>query len=238
MTKEMSRPILFSAPMVRALLEGRKTQTRRQVKYRVTGPNRPNTLDFHEGSRWRGALDARSLTGNALALCPYGKPGDLLWVRETCRAHELTDKEAEEDTFGVMERLGLEYPLYGLDGVIYAADGTFREIQNTQQASQAWCELNHYRGKQGATVPPIHMPRWASRITLRITSVRVERVQAISQADCIAEGIAAQTGPFVHHVVADYRRLWGEINGKESWDANPWVWVVAFERAEAMRAAA
>jgi len=77
--------------------------------------------------------------------------------------------------------------------------------------------------------PSIHMKRVHSRITLRITDVRVERLQSISQEDAIAEGIAAQTGPFVHHVVADYRRLWGEINGKASWDANPWVWVISFD---------
>lgn len=215
-----SRPIIFSGAMVRSLLEGRKTQTRRLTK--------------------------------------IGDPGDVLWVRETCRAHELTDKEAEEDTFGVMERLGLEYPMYGLDGVIYAADGAFREIQNTRQASEAWAELNHYRGKQGATVPPIHMPRWASRLSLRITEARAEQLQDISEADAIAEGARSfeylpRTRPFQSDAwsmespttrdtcLGSARMAFANFlcklhngpnwNLKTSniWDENPMVWATTFE---------
>lgn len=202
------RPIIFSAPMVLALLEGLKTQTRRIVKRQplpFVGPM-PVTL----GS----------------AFCPYGQPGDRLWVRETCRAHELSDAEAEQDMYGVMERRGLELPPYGLDGVIYAADGSFREIENTQQASNSWTELFHYRGKRGATVPPIHMPRWASRITLEITNVQAQPLQQISERDCCAEGCGSP-------ITRDCKKpkfiaLWESIHGEGSWNFNPWVWAIEF----------
>lgn len=160
----------------------------------------------------------------------------MLWVRETCRAHEITDREADNDTF----RLGFEQPPYGLDGVIYLADGSFRAIENTREASDAWLIMNTYRGKRGATVPPIHMPRWASRILLEIVAVRVERLQDISEADALAEGIHAGAGEFAGCYWCSpamsgttakecYARLWDGIN-PGSWDANPFVWVLEFKR--------
>jgi hypothetical protein len=214
------RPILFSAPMVRAILAGTKTQTRRVVK-----PAHKAWMDqpvTHQLGEW----DKRPL--------PYGKTGDRLWVRETSRAHELTDKEAEADTFGVIERLGLEVPPCGLDGVVYAADNAFREIENSREASERWMKMNAYRGMQGATVPAIHMPRWASRITLEVTGVRVERLQDISEADAMAEGvhysllekIQAGQDRWARHA---YKKLWESIHGPGSWDLNPWVWVVEFK---------
>lgn len=236
------RPILFSAPMVRAILAGTKTQTRRAIK---THRRDDSFVCVDHGAGWwpyrseDGESEVMSDSCEYPYTCPYGVPGDRLWVRETCRAHELTDKEAEADTFGVMERKGLECPLYGLDGVIYKADGAFREIGNTREASDLWAELNAYRGKSGATVPPIHMPRWASRITLEITDVRVERLQEISQADAIAEG-APPSHPTIDNVSRQYghedfsrswyAQLWDQINGAGSWDANPWVWALSFRR--------
>jgi hypothetical protein len=220
----MSRPILFSAPMVRAILEGRKTQTRRVIKHGFE-------YDYDDG--WPMAEDEDGIWQRVP--CPYGKPGDALWVRETCRAHEITDEEALADKYGVMARLGLEMPPYGLDGVIYAADGTFREIENTIAASIAWGELHAYRGKAGATVPPIHMPRWASRITLGVMSVRVQRLQDISERDCCAEGCGS---PITRDwKKPKFRELWESINGAGSWDVNPWIWAVEFERI-GVRAAA
>ena len=222
------RPILFSAPMVLALLAGTKTQTRRTC-------NHPGLKDLSYivncGDGWWGDEE-----GDFQARCPYGQPGDRLWVRETSRAHELTDKEAEADTFGVIERLGLEVPPCGLDGVVYAADNAFREIENSREASERWMKMNAYRGMQGATVPAIHMPRWASRITLEVTGVRVERLQDISEADAMAEGvhysllekIQAGQDRWARHA---YKKLWESIHGPDSWDLNPWVWVVEFKRA-------
>jgi len=220
------RPILFSVPMVRALLEGRKTQTRRVVKWRGLQPGL--NLQFsglsveRSGTNW--VLTSPTRTSHEYRSvpmpCPYGKPGDRLWVRETSRAEELEG---------------------GPDGVRYAADGAFREIENTRDAAVAWMNLNNYRRGQGLAVPGIHMPRWASRITLEVTGVRVERLKGISEADAQAEGARecdfatgrevllagpSQRGSFVLH----YRDIWEQINGAGSWDANPWVWCISFRR--------
>lgn len=137
-------------------------------------------------------------------------PGDRLWVRETCVAHELPD---------------------GLDGVLYLADQAFREIDNTEAAADAWVKLNHYGGRgRGHVVPAIHMPRWASRITLEITGARVERLQDISEADVQAEGCTGSPlGQAADAML--YPKLWDSINGPGAWERNPWVWVVEFRRA-------
>ncbi|QCP50195.1 hypothetical protein FAZ95_14000 [Trinickia violacea] len=199
------RPILFSGPMVRAILDGRKTQTRRPLKF----------PEPKEG--WH------------ISNCPYGRPGDRLWVRETCRADELPD---------------------GLDGVRYLADDTFAPIANTREAAERWIELNAYRGQAGAAVPSIHMPRWASRITLEIAGVRVERLQDISYEDALAEGVSDFAGRFAddsQNTIGEtpeqtarrlewpqrqYRLLWDNLNAARGygWDMNPWVWVLEFRR--------
>lgn len=217
------RPILISAPMVRAILAGTKTQTRRVV-----------TMCRFDVMRngWPYDCTAHSL-GRPMR-CPCGQPGDRLWVRESVRAHELLDKEAEDDTYGIIETLGLELPPYGLDGVIYTADNTFRPIDNTREAADAWMTLRAYRGGADLTVPAIHMPRWASRIDLDITEVRVERLQDISEADAIAEGIQEWIDRGIDHdgYPRDaFRSLWESINGPGSWDTNPLVWVVKFAMA-------
>lgn len=208
------RPILFSAPMVLAILEGRKTQTRRIVSPRP----QPHWALTNVG---RLTCSAHRLNGENVAVFsdgemgyPYlnrfGGPGDQLWVRETCRAEELPSGE---------------------DGVRYLADNDWRVIENTKTASEAWVRLNWYRGKRGATVPTIHMPRWASRINLEITGVRVERLQEISGSDCIAEGIVEADAPdYIFGLQEAYRNLWESINGPGSWDANPWVWVIEFRK--------
>jgi hypothetical protein len=174
----MTRPILFSGPMVRTILEGRKTQTRRVIK--------PQLKDCP----W--VADG----------CPYGQPGDLLWVREAW------------NYFG-----GNEY-LYQQDkeSVSYRADPPVTQIHGDK-----WR-------------PSIHMPRWASRLTLRITDVRVQRVQEISEGDAVAEGVkACIAGQDEHGPVKTYRtgfvRVWQEINAKRgySWESNPWVWSITFE---------
>jgi hypothetical protein len=229
-------PILFSAPMVRAILDGSKTQTRRIMREQVCEPGIVQVA----GPGYCEIINEHGVQIPGFQ-CPYGQPGDRLWVRETCRAHELTDQEALDDTYGVIDRLGMEEPPYGLDGVIYEADGKFLEIENSREASEQWGALNAYRGKRGATVVSIHMPRWASRITLEITSVRVERLQDISEADARAEGIAdggclncGNPEPcYCDRPAPDARdsfvRLWQSINGEDSWATNPWVWVVEFK---------
>lgn len=206
------RPILFSAPMVRAIREKRKTQTRRIVKdLRITGPNPPNASTFdvyNKVDQWVGAF-GRDGHGNATSLCPYGKPGDRLWVRETWAPFEY-------DYEGVKPS---ELPRCQ---IVYFAD------QTRKLSGDRWR-------------PSIFMPRWASRITLEITDVRVERLQDISEEDAKAEGIWYHDGLGVGHSGWRYDResdvyktaceayfaLWVKINGLESLKANPWVWVVS-----------
>jgi hypothetical protein len=170
------------------------------------------------GAKLFGAGDP---DGECWMRCPYGKPGDRIWVRETAAA------TASEE---------------GLDCIHYAADDFCRGIANDEL--ERWRKMRGYRKGDGSWVNSIHMPRWASRITLEITGVRVERLQDISEADAIAEGCSSTvwTRPDWKHPVArtsisiavmNYASLWQEINGTESWGANPFVWVIEFKRLEA-----
>ncbi len=190
-------PIRFSGPMVKAILDGSKTQTRRVVKQ-----DRDGLLDCKPTPAWDAFWQC--------VACPYGKPGDRLWVRET---------------FGIDDEDG---------AVLYFADPD--TAQNAEHARI--CEDRYPRRR-----PSIHMPRWASRILLEITDVRVERVQDISEADAQAEGIEYSErfegyciGMAEHYHSHDprlsYASLWESINGPDSWAANPWVWVVEFRRIE------
>ena len=207
------KPILFSAPMVRAILDGRKSQTRRIMK-----PQPDAVLDgepyWHIGG-YRTRIGARNPF-----FCPYGQPGDdKLWVRETCRAEELPS---------------------GLDGVRYLADDCFIPIENTEAASDAWLSLAAYGQRLSGhqkyrKVSAIHMPRWASRITLEITGIHVERLQDISESDALAEGIDPKFPPdeqVANAAMMRYADIWESINGPGSWAANPWVWVVEFRRVK------
>lgn len=197
------RPILMSAPMVRALLNGTKTQTRRVVRW-------PETFSGSFDHLRQDAVEYFNAGLLPLRLrCPYGAPGDVLWVREAW-CHTGTGVWTISDARNAY------------DGqVIYRADG--------ERDGVKWW-------------PSIHMPRWASRITLRITDVRVERLQDIGEADARAEGCPFDhegnqyeppaADPWQGYGRASFSLLWSKINGGASWDANPWVWVVAFERVE------
>jgi len=255
-----SRPILFSAPMVRALLAGSKTQTRRICK------NQPYNNGFHfDGQdilchddylppsamlmdirRGNASYTASNLEGWETE-CPYGQPGDQLWVRETFRVSKKHDATAPRD-------LPLDRGL----SIAYAAGGMMcRDDVGGPYISHPTDDLwdAHWMGK---TRVSIHMPRAASRITLEIVGIRVERLQDISEADALAEGITCENvivssyyANGHHEVTADryffkgcddegfesaceaYAALWESINGAGSWDANPWVWVVEFRRIEA-----
>jgi hypothetical protein len=176
------RPILFSTAMVQAILDGRKTQTRR-----VVNPHHA-PLEF-EPNEW--VIN--------LAFCPYGQPGDVLWVRETFAHTSQLNLNAEDDNYGY----------------VYKADG------------QPWEDYEGWKWR-----PSIHMPREAARLFLRIKDVRVERLQEISPESCIAEGLytTLREHDAVMQLQDQWQDLWQSINGPESWDANPWVWVVEFER--------
>lgn len=227
-----TRPILFNGEMVRAILEGRKTQTRRildlptgwDFKASEAGPCVLGRITSPHPKKNRfGAFIRREIYRDSgkfehdIVPCPYGQPGDRLWVRETWFQKGQyvmpmwPEAEPEDATWS------------GKKEAAYAAD------EPNLQATGVFGELN-WRKR-----PSIHMPRWASRITLEITDVRVERLQEISAGDAKAEGVAA---PDLNGWCDDdkwfsqFAWLWRSINGLDSWDANPWVWVIEFKRIE------
>lgn len=215
------RPILFSGPMVRAILEGRKTQTRRIIKEQ---PVSQGMMSFGEAWKWRNkgeegwfsGVTADQISNPLYGLirslpCPHGKPGDRLWVREAC----------------------------ALDGKsVFYREGHEESVSRGPRVDVRWR-------------PSIHMPRWASRITLEITEVRVQRLQEISVEDAIAEGVEKR-GEFPNITpwrnyrlqerdhsarnystpAASFMSLWDSINGFGSNKLNPWVWAITFKVME------
>lgn len=195
------RPILFSAEMVRAILDRRKTETRRVMKPQpviVEHTDEGSHVEWSCG-RWpRLQVDDLS---DLPSYGPYGIPGDRLWVRET---------------WNVMRWIKAEEERTGLQIVKYRADGN--QLFKRYTIPAMWQEMYAKRWR-----PSIHMPRWASRITLEVTEVRVQRLEEISDADAVEEGCPAG--------VLEFQELWDSINAKRgySWESNPWVWVVTFK---------
>ncbi|EBG7294020.1 hypothetical protein GA093_15755 [Salmonella enterica] len=192
------RGMIFNAEMVRAILDGRKTQTRRIMKLQpeILGSGLRYITESHEqnevGKYFWCISDALGMHArSAIFTCPFGAVGDHIWVRETFSAVPDYDEPA------------------GCSALLYAADGN---------------------GPYRKWTPSIHMPRWASRLTLEITGIRVERLNSITESDAEAEGVT-DTG-FGDLLVDGYRYLWKSIYGEESWAANPWVWVIEFKRVE------
>ena len=225
------RPILYSAPMVCATLDGSKTQTRRVFKLPLG-----HIWDELQGGVSKGNVEIDKWPGTwhvSEFQCPYGQPGDRLWGRETFYAFGRWEtrfsakKGRDEWTFIDLTReCGKDYRYAATD----PSPVPMRGKRNGGVVPGWWKR------------PAIFMPRWASRITLEITGVRVERLQDISEADAIAEGCTKNHNGYYlggpHKVsglkqmapaVSAYRALWGSINGPTSWDANPWVWVVEFK---------
>jgi hypothetical protein len=224
------RPILFSAPMVRAILEGRKIVTRRAVKGGQI-PTEDTSITAGERQRWSaiGQRDPRygfCVFGSTeaecakeleeFATCPYGRRGERLWVRETWYCDHFEVQRGPYLQPADMVDLGQARE----DGdLVYAADG----LTPYEQAQPTW-------------KPSIHMPRWASRILLEITEVRIERLQDISRSDIRAEGLECPPEFASDDVSPNYRdwypaawrELWESTGG--NWDANPWVWVVEFKQ--------
>jgi len=204
-------PILFSGEMVRAILDGRKTQTRRLVRL-------PPGYEHGEVYGYEGSYNGRHCLAcdpgpSRAILCPFGVPGDRLWVRETWRDGQYAvGKEWDFD-----DRVGYRASFVG-------------------DPALKW-------------KPSIHMPRWASRLTLEVVSVRVERLQDITEADAQAEGVDSGAPWFPpgqwsppdedprqvgygrgNFALQNFRALWEHINGKRApWASNPWVWVVTFK---------
>lgn len=226
-------PILFSTEMVRAILSGRKTMTRRILKpqpwYGSHIPGGPHFI-WPPGSGQR--FNAKtSENGNWYVmqedfqprfskLCPYGKVGDELWVKETW---------------------GIDAWLNGNPVYCYKAD-------NVNHRPESFVEDEFGAMKQSGWKPSIHMPRAACRIFLEITDIRVERLQDISEEDAIAEGVDTRCyyeGGHIYELPSrgtvnlynaslrtGFHALWNKINGEESWNSNPWVWVISFRRIE------
>ncbi len=211
-------PILFSAAMVRAILEDRKTQTRRVMK------PQPILVDGEwrfAGAGWTGSKDvALFLPGHSLAnRFPYGQIGDRLWVKETFGVHD-TITTTPNDLPNFKSEDGRYHPVIHFAG----------------KENYAWGMYGPPRKRSSR-----FMPKSVARIWLEIVDVRVERVQRISQADAKAEGVRAlklEDGGFIplcgSDYVGAYRNLWNELNAKRGygWDVNPWVWVIEFKRID------
>jgi hypothetical protein len=184
-------PILFSGPMVRAILDGRKTQTRRVLNPQPDFAAQPHFQHGrgHAGTGWYCSETEYPDEGSQFYRCPHGIPGDRLWVRETWT----------KNVAGFFYRA--DFPL---------ADPTWGPV--------FW-------------KPSIHMPRAASRITLELTEVRVQRVQEISEADVLAEGVTGVWKQGDHGYL--FSKLWDSINADRGygWNVNPWVWALTFKRA-------
>lgn len=214
------RGMIFNGEMTRAILDGRKTQTRRPIKWKQT--RFTEIGEREDGSRWPWSEDAEHAC-DFWHPCPFGAVGDRIWVRETWSSDFAN--------------------YYPNDRVWYAAD-------NNRQL-----DIDMVDGVRGIYSPEsdvhvpfrwhpsIHMPRWASRILLEISEVRVERLNAISEHDAQAEGVVKLRGGFWQHYQPGWTQhqlsargsfvtLWKSIYGEESWKANGWVWVISFKRVE------
>lgn len=214
-----ARPMLFSAPMVRALLDGSKTQTRRLAKVNADGC-KPGVITPNAGFTPRRIEDHATY-------CPYGLPGDLIWVREMFSGPHCAE----------------------------ASDGCAAVPPSKWGRSSRiwfWADGNPQDGDWTRPRPSIHMPRWASRLTLRITDVRVQRLQEISAEDAIAEGVEgafvedgrywrnyglsdedAACSPMLVSPIHSFKSLWESIYGPESWHDDPFVWALTFEAIKA-----
>lgn len=203
--------MIFNGEMVRAILDGRKTQMRLPISPQPT-------LTKGSGFSWKGNLygsgsDDRETNINfAHVACPLGKPGDRIWVRETFQG-PLVSEELFEKYRAYPEKF--ETPQY----CEYAADGG---------AKPEYCDLDD--NLRHGWRPSIHMPRWASRLTLEITGVRVERLQAITLGEICKEiGCGLYDFRPATYGFQVWEDLWKSIYGEENWQANPWVWVIEFK---------
>jgi hypothetical protein len=260
------RPILFSGPLVRAILAGTKTVTRRPCKQAVDADGKLASSVHPDGSgtgwiAWFSecavtAEETRQLYPDADGFrCPFGLPGDRLYVRETwAEVHPLqvaSGRYSQDGQAGIPGPPSVNYR------VIYRADGecprihfqTGEPCHPWREACEADCQRSHKHPEESPMrwTPSIHMPRWASRITLDVVSVRVERLHDITDAEAVAEGVRcwACNGPVdgtsendcdcfhTRSMARDsFSSAWSAIYGARSWDSNPWVWRVEFRRVQ------
>lgn len=253
------RPILYSAPMVRAILSGAKTQTRRTRGLDGVDP-RGSFIEMRRGDdgKWRAAFDVRDDAGPLEVVSPFGGPGDRLWVRETWRIAAWRTEGPKEGAMALDYRASPEGtrspwvfpPSDVFERLVQQSSDDARSALKAEQGSVREDGDGLYRWDHGDSPcrwrPSIHMPRWASRLTLEVTGVRVERLNDISEADAMAEGAAYRLSPggdlagafepmpgeALHPINyrSHFRDLWESINDPGSWALNPWVWVVQFKR--------
>ncbi|MCC8384609.1 hypothetical protein GPY51_10935 [Photorhabdus laumondii subsp. laumondii] len=225
------KPIIFNGEMVRAILSGQKTQTRRPVK------PQPNNLQEFRGWVRSGALSKDSVVfaegessplKNILSILCNWKVGDRLWVRETWAHYQTINHRVCRDGRSFSEVS---------DGLAaYRADG-HESIRDMKDHIRLMSESD-FEGvevRDDKWIPSIHMPRWVSRITLEITYIRIERLNEISEEDAKAEGVTAGICPGYENIMhrVAFRELWESIYGPGSFD-DKWVWVIEFKRMEAL----
>lgn len=235
------RPVIFNSEMVRAILDGRKTQTRRVI----ANVGHDNCLPLQKRTKTKDGIYTHVMDAHIYGLCPFGMIGNRIWVRETWSDVNLEGApavayRADDEVYDLMENESL------LD-----EDGAFN-YQDTRVSKYQFATWHSdlISGTEGNWRPSIHMPRWASRITLEITAVRVERLNDISEEDARAEGVRAiennfgngpaycdyllpnldDTAEWYNRASDSFKSLWKSIYGAENWRANPWVWVIEFRR--------
>ncbi|HBU7548602.1 TPA: hypothetical protein MC769_004938 [Klebsiella aerogenes] len=211
------RGMIFNGEMVRAILDGRKTQTRRPIKWKQT--RFTEIGEREDGSKWPWSEDAEHAC-DFWHPCPFGAVGDRIWVREAFRVHSRATDVAT---------------------LVYKSSERNSWTEQTHRVPVAVCNKPATPEKW---TPSLHMPRWASRILLEITDVRVERLNAISEEDARAEGIidggclnCGEPEPCgcdnpEPDATDAFAYLWQSIYGQENWNADPWVWVIEFKRVE------
>ncbi len=211
------RGMIFNGEMVRAILDGRKTQTRRLIKWKQT--RFTEIGEREDGSKWPWSEDAEHAC-DFWHPCPFGAVGDRIWVREAFRVHSRATDVAT---------------------LVYKSSERNSWTEQTHRVPVAVCNKPATPEKW---TPSLHMPRWASRILLEITDVRVERLNAISEEDARAEGIidggclnCGEPEPCgcdnpEPDATDAFAYLWQSIYGQENWNADPWVWVIEFKRVE------
>lgn len=225
------RPILFNGEMVRAILEGRKTVTRRALPAGLDPDRLGETMSK---AQWQKVNRERPLAFGITYFCPFGQPGDRLWVREAWSIDMIAAHSSDK---GYDSEYELRYRADDADRVIHVAPGE----------PDPYIAL--YDSQRGDWRPSIHMPRWVSRLMLEVTEVRVERLQDITEEQSMAEGVKPEPCDHARQACADigcwgdtakgaFGFLWELINGAGSWNANPWVWVVEFKRVSPGEAAA
>ncbi|WP_370602552.1 hypothetical protein [Citrobacter cronae] len=243
------RGMIFNREMVRSIIDGRKTQTRRimaiQPEHSELGLRR--VIDSKNGRDngkyfWSQSGACGLKMRSKMFGCPYGEVGDRIWVRETWSDVNLEGSpavayRADDEVYDLME-----------DESLLDEGGSFnyQDPRVCKYQFAAW-HSDLISGIEGNWRPSIHMPRWASRITLDITDVRVERLNGISETDAEAEGIDMEAlfdSQDCYDCIADhnmtgrptakgaFKYLWESIYGEEGWKSNPWVWVIEFKRVE------